>query len=86
VHDLAIRSQGDASLVLQWRPPAEGGPAATYRIQRRSPGRVWEYAATALDNDCLLSDQPRGIETDYRVVAVNKAGVGKPSGSVTVVL
>ena len=31
-------------------------------------------------------DQPRGVELDYRVVALNKAGTGAASGIVTAVL
>jgi hypothetical protein len=42
--------------------------------------------ATAVDNDCLLVDQLEGIEFDLRVVAVNHAGAGPPSGEVTVVV
>jgi len=34
----------------------------------------------------LLGDQPRRVEFDLRVVAVNKAGAGEPSATVTVVL
>lgn len=86
VRDVAVTQQGDASLVLEWRPPVDGGPAASYRVQRRKPGGVWEFVATAADNDCFLSDQPRGVDFDLRVVAVNKAGAGPPSAAVTVVL
>ena len=32
------------------------------------------------------ANQPRGIELDLRVVAVNRAGAGEPSVTVTVVL
>jgi len=86
VRDLTIQSVTGASVMLEWRPPADGGPAAEYRIQRRRPGGSWEEVATAADNDCLLSDQPRGIEFDLRVLAVNQAGIGEPSTTVTVVL
>ncbi len=86
VRDIALRSEGDTWLVLEWRPPIDGGPAATYRVQRRRRGGAWEFVATAVDNDCLLSGQPRGIEFEYRVIAVNKAGTGQPSATVTVVL
>ncbi len=86
VWDIAIRSRGDTWVILDWQPPADGGPAAAYQVQRRKPAGSWEHAATAVDNDCLLSDQPRGIEFELRVVAVNKAGAGQPSATVTVVL
>ena len=86
VREVAVESQVEGTVVLQWRPPVEGGPAAEYRIQRRKPGGAWEHAATTPDNDCLLSDQPRGIEFDLRVLAVNQAGIGQPSATVTVVL
>jgi hypothetical protein len=86
VRDLSVAVQTDTSVVLEWRPPVDGGPAAAYTVQRRKPGGAWEDAATAVDNDCLLSDQPRRIEFDLRVIAVNKAGAGPPSGTVTVVL
>jgi len=86
VRDLTAQRHGDASVWLQWRPPADGGPAAEYRVQRRKPGGPWRYVATAVDNDTVLSDQPCGIEFDLRVVAVNRTGVGRPSPSVTVVL
>ncbi len=86
VRDVAVRGQTDTSVLLDWRPPADGGPAAWYQIQCKMPGGSWEDVATAVDNDCLLSDQPRGIEFDLRVLAVNQAGVGQPSTTVTVVL
>ena len=86
VRDLTVRKMGDSSVALRWRPPHDGGPAAEYRMQRRRLGGPWEYVATAVDNHCILFDQPCGIEFDVRVVAVNKAGAGEPSDSITVVL
>jgi len=86
VRDVAAERQGDTSVVLAWRPPVDGGPAAEYRVQRRTIGGAWEWVATAADNDCFLSDQPWGVEFDLRVIAVNKAGAGPPSEVVTVVL
>jgi len=86
VRDLAVDAALSGSVALAWRPPAQGGPASEYRVQRRMPGGAWEDVATAADNDCLLVDQPERIEFDLRVVAVNQAGAGPPSAEVTVVL
>jgi len=86
VRDLTVEASRDTSVVLEWRPPADGGPAAEYRVQRRQPGGPWTDVATAVDNDCLLTDQPEGIELDLRVIPVNQAGIGEPSAAVTLVL
>ncbi len=86
VRDVIATKQGDTSVLLEWRPPVGGGPAAAYRIQRRKRGGTWEFVARAVDNDFLLGDQPRGVDFDIRVVAVNNAGAGEPSAVVTVVL
>ncbi len=65
----------------------DGGAVAAYRIQRRKrDGGTWRDLATSVDAEDLSSNQPRGIEFDYRVIAVNKAGAGQPSAAVTVVL
>ena len=86
VRDLTAQRLGDTSVVLEWRPPVDGGPAAEYRVQRRKLGGPWEHVAREVDNDCLVSHQPQGVEFDLRVVAVNQAGAGQPSATVTVVL
>jgi hypothetical protein len=33
-----------------------------------------------------LVDQPKGKELEYRIIAINKSGVGSPSNTVMVVL
>jgi hypothetical protein len=86
VREMAVRSQGDTWVVLEWRPPVDGGPAVGYGVERRKPCGEWKDVAIALGNDCLLVDQPSSIELDYRVIAVNRAGDGPPSAIVTVVL
>ena len=84
--DITIVSEGDTWAILRWKPPTEGGTPAFYRIQRRREGAPWEDAGTATNNEQLMSDQPRGVELSYRVIAVNKAGDGQPSATVTLVL
>jgi hypothetical protein len=86
VRDIRILSEGDTWVTLRWNPPADGGAAGAYKIQRkRKDARVWEDVGSSVDTVQTLSNQPRGIEMDYRVVA-NKAGTGQPSATVTVVL
>ena len=84
--DIGIVSEGDTWVILRWKAPVDGGAPAYYRIQRRRDGGAWEDASTSTDAQHLLSNQPRGVELFYRVVAVNKAGAGQPSATVTVVL
>ena len=40
----------------------------------------------AIESELALSDQPRGIEWEYRVIAVNKTGEGSPSNTFMTVL
>jgi len=87
VRDIRILSEGDTWITLRWNPPADGGAVGMYRIQRKTKDAgVWDDVGSSVDTVETLSQQPRGIQMDYRVLAVNKAGVGPPSASVTVVL
>ena len=87
VRDIKIRTEGDTWLVLDWKAPVDGGGVAAYKIQRRKrDGGTWEDVATSVELEQLVSNQPRGIEFDFRVIAINKAGAGQPSATVTLVL
>ena len=84
--DITIVSKGEDWAILRWKPPADGGSPAFYRVQRRQEGAPWEDAGTSTDTEQLMSRQPRGVELYYRVIAVNKAGDGQPSATVTLVV
>jgi hypothetical protein len=85
--DIKIVTEGDTWLVLTWNPPVDGGEVQAYKIQRRKrDAGSWEEVGSSVDTKEMLSNQPRGVEMDYRVIAVNKAGEGQPSATVTVVL
>ncbi len=87
VRDIRILSEGDTWVTLRWNPPVDGGAVGAYQIQRKKKdGGSWENIGGSVDTVQTLSNQPRGIEMDYRVVAANKAGIGQPSATVTVVL
>jgi Fibronectin type III domain len=87
VRDIAIKAEGDTWIVLEWKPPVDGGGVAAYVVERRpSDGGRFEHIATVVETEHRAMDQPRGVELDYRVVALNKAGAGAASGLVTAVL
>jgi hypothetical protein len=65
----------------------DGGKVATYRVYRRErPAGAWMEITTVFETQVALTDQPRGQEYEYRIVAANKAGDGEPSNTVMVVL
>jgi hypothetical protein len=84
---LTVRRQEEAEIDLSWKVPAEGGKPIAYRVLRRQrPDGSWTDVATAIQTRASLTDQPRGTELEFRVLAVNRAGVGEPSNTVVVVL
>ena len=79
--------QGDGWIALDWKQPDEGGKAAAYRVQRREgDSETWLDAGMAMGLETTLSNQPRGIRLEFRVVAVNKAGEGEPGNGVLAML
>ena len=72
---------------MDWKEPIDGSKPAAYKIQRRErPAGPWADANMAIESEITLSDQTRGTEWEYRVIAVNKAGEGVPSNTVMAVL
>lgn len=84
---LEAAQQGDSWVFLDWKELIGGGAVAFYRIERRArPDGDWGEAGSAIPNEYTLINQPKGVELEYRVVAVNRAGESLPSNAVTVVL
>jgi hypothetical protein len=86
VRDIRIVSEGDTWVILSWNPPVDGGPVGAYKIQRKQQDGDWTDVATSVETTELLTNQPRRVEFDYRVIGLNRAGAGQPSATVTVVL
>nr|VFK11526.1 MAG: Fibronectin type III domain-containing protein [Candidatus Kentron sp. LPFa]VFK27697.1 MAG: Fibronectin type III domain-containing protein [Candidatus Kentron sp. LPFa] len=91
--NLVIRSQGEGTIALAWGKPTDGGKVAAYKIKCRprviegTMGAVWANADTAMETKITLTGQIQGKELEYCVVvAVNKAGEGVASNTVTAVL
>ena len=84
---LEAPQQGEGWIYLDWKAPIDGGAVAAYKVQRRlRPDGAWSDVATALESEITLTDQTRGSEWEYRIVAINKTGEGVPSNTVMAVL
>jgi len=87
-------AEGQGIVWLEWDRPAagSGGPVRNYIIERREQPAgggefgAWAIVGTALNNEANLSDQPRGIQMEYRVTAANVTGESMPSNTAAVVL
>ena len=87
VLELTVPVQGDGTVSLAWKQPVDGGDVQAYKVMRRErPVGAWEEVATAVVTEAQLLDQPKTVELEYRIIAVNKAGEGEPSNTQMVVL
>ncbi|MBI9016970.1 MAG: fibronectin type III domain-containing protein [Phycisphaerae bacterium] len=85
--ELTAPDEGEGTIKLCWKAPADGGAVAAYNIQRRQrPEGPWQQVSMAMTNEINLIDQPRAIEWEYRIIAVNKTGAGMPSNTIMAVL
>ena len=89
--------EGAGTLLIEWKRPvrASGGPVRTYIIERREltidetgtgRGNKWKQTAISLETRASLKDQPRGVQLECQVKAINKAGQSEPSNTIAVVL
>jgi len=92
--------EGAGTLTIRWKRPVQGsgGPVRTYIIERRqlasgqsqvddnSRSEVWKQAGISLETTVSLKDQPRGVQLEYRTMAINKSGQSEPSNTIAVVL
>ena len=85
--DLDVKREGPGWVSLVWRKPKDGGPVAFYTLQVRHHGKGdWREAGRYFETATVLKDQERGVELEYCVVTVNKAGEGPRSNVVTALL
>ena len=85
--------QGPGTLFLDWKQPAPGpgGRVRTYLIERREQAtggsfNEWHQVGIALEHNSTLTEQPRNIQLEYRIIAVNNGGNSVPSNTAAVVL
>lgn len=84
---LEAPKQGAGWVFLDWKAPVDGGKPAAYKVERRlRDSGGWQDVATAILTEATLVEQPEKQELEYRIIAVNKSGQGKPSNTVSIVL
>ena len=91
---LTIAQEDGGALTLVWKAPpsGDGGRVRTYIIERREqsaaggPLGEWRHAGVSLLPRITLTNQPRGLQLEYRVHALNHGGPGEPGNAVAVVL
>ncbi len=86
-------AEGPASVRLKWESSTgdSGGTIRNYVIESRhqlESGNfsLWQIAGTSFGNEIDLKNQPKGVQLEYRVKAVNTAGESNPSNTVAIVL
>jgi hypothetical protein len=87
VRTLEAPRQGEGWIFLDWKEPVDGGAVAAYKIQRRErPAGLWADVGLAVESEITLTNQTRGKEFEYRILAVNKVDEGEPSNTAMAVL
>jgi len=85
--ELAVVKQEIGRVIFKWKNPAAGGRIKAYLVQRKeteAPPEEWMNLWTATIKEADIKEQPEGKVFDYRVRAINNAGIGTPSNIVTI--
>jgi len=88
--DLRIIAQGRGTILLNFDRPA-AGTVRNYIIERRDKIEngtfgSWTLAGSSLNTEINLTDQPRGVQLEYRIKAINTGGESTPSNTAAIVL
>ena len=90
VTHLRIFEEGRDWIALDWNPPSKEtgtGRVRAYRVERTRSGKnEWAPEGLAIEPSIMLKNQERGVEWQYRVIAVNREGEGMESNVETAVL
>ncbi|CAH8566640.1 unnamed protein product [Schistosoma rodhaini] len=81
--DVKVESFDSHGVTLAWKPPENdgGNPIHGYLIEKRTPNGEWKPATTGLvhGKEAKLTGLEKGQTYEFRVMAVNDAGAGRPS-------
>ncbi|MBW1615361.1 MAG: fibronectin type III domain-containing protein [Deltaproteobacteria bacterium] len=82
-----VTKQEIDSATFKWQRPVKEGRIRAYIIQRRKFGdktETWETVWTTVDKEAEIKGQPLDQIFEYRVRALNKAGLGVGSNAVSI--
>jgi hypothetical protein len=84
---LEVKREGKGWVYLDWKTPAEGGTVSAYRVLSRTSGDTdWNELLLSFESMTVLTDQPQGVDLEFQIVAINKAGVSLPSNLISISL
>lgn len=89
---LCSTAEGPGNIWLKWGKPANGGPVRSYVVEsRQQPAgggefTNWAVVGTNLNTTINLLDQPRGVQLEYRIKAINAAGESASGNTLAAVL
>lgn len=82
---------GNGTVYLTWDAPSQGGRVQAYKIQQRelhsdSADSEWVLCEMAMTTEATLSNQPKSLVLEYRVIAANVQGESSPSNVVSLTM
>jgi len=84
---LEVKREGRGWVYLDWKSPAEGGAVSAYRVLTRTSGETeWKEVVLCFESMTVLTEQPQGVDIEFQVLAINKAGESLPSNLISVAL
>jgi hypothetical protein len=85
--DPEVVRSGKGWVFLDWKFPTEGGDAAAYKVQCSRPEEgTWKDVGASIETQLMVNDQERGVDLQFHVIAMNRAGESDPSNIVRVTL
>jgi hypothetical protein len=81
---LEVVRDGRGSVSLAWQEPRDGGAPAVYMIRTRKldEGGEWQSVSATRATEATITGQESGVEYEYQVDAINRAGEGAASNTV----
>jgi hypothetical protein len=84
---LEVKREGRGWVYLDWKSPAEGGTVSAYRVLSRTSGETeWKEIVLCFESVTALTEQLQGVDLEFQVIAINKAGESLPSNLIMVAL